>query len=155
MKCGKFRTKNQLQAGMRHTQKYQSNRVKTKQENNDKYEQRVTCSKSSIVVALCLLTAEKWMWKKNCWFLSEIASEKSAVKVVADGVHTAKSSKQNHLWGQKRERLALMTADVWVWWWVYNSTIQRVQPDRGHRCGVSATRGTTAGGLYKSTVQND
>jgi hypothetical protein len=27
-KCGKFGTKNQLQAGMRHTQKYQSNRVK-------------------------------------------------------------------------------------------------------------------------------
>jgi hypothetical protein len=43
-KCGKFETKNQLQAGMRHSQKYQSNRVKNCAKNNDKYEQRRTQS---------------------------------------------------------------------------------------------------------------
>jgi hypothetical protein len=49
MKCAMFGTKNQLQAGMQHTQKYHSNRVKTiglktAEENNDKYEQRRTQS---------------------------------------------------------------------------------------------------------------
>jgi hypothetical protein len=49
---------------------------------------------SSVVVALCLLPAEKLNVKKNCLFLNKIASEKK-VKVVADGVYTAKSSKRN------------------------------------------------------------
>jgi hypothetical protein len=51
---------------------------------------------SSLVVALCLLLAEKLIVKRNCLFLNEIASEKK-VKVVADGVYTAKSSKQNQV----------------------------------------------------------
>ncbi len=59
------------------------------------------------------------------------------MKVVADGVHTAKSSKQNHLRGQKRERLALMAAEVWDEGecTIVQCTIQRVQPDPGHHCG--------------------
>jgi hypothetical protein len=40
--------------------------LKTVQKNINKYEQRVTCSESSIVVALCLLPAEKLNVKRNC-----------------------------------------------------------------------------------------
>jgi hypothetical protein len=43
--------------------------------------------------------------KRNC-------KQKSAVKVVANGVHTAKLETENHLRRRKRERLALMAADV-------------------------------------------
>ncbi len=101
----------------------------------------MTCSKSSIVVALCLLpTGKKLIFGKNCWFLNEIASEKGAVKDVANGVHTAKLETKNHLWRQKRERLALMAADMWVW--VYNSTVYN-------------TKGTTWSGspLWKQAQQ--
>jgi hypothetical protein len=49
---------------------------KTAQKNNGKYEQPVTCSKSSVVVALCLLPAEKTNVERNCSFLNQIASEK-------------------------------------------------------------------------------
>jgi hypothetical protein len=38
--------------------------------------------------------------------------QKSAVKVVANGVHTAKLETESHLRRQKRERLALMAADL-------------------------------------------
>jgi hypothetical protein len=37
---------------------------------------------------------------------------KNAVKVVADGVHTAKLETENHLQRRKRERLVLKAADV-------------------------------------------
>jgi hypothetical protein len=43
--------------------------------------------------------------KQNC-------KRKSTVKVVANGVYTAKSSKQNHLQRQKRELQKLMAADM-------------------------------------------
>jgi hypothetical protein len=43
--------------------------------------------------------------KQNC-------KQKSAVKVVANEVHTAKLETENHLRRRKRERLALMAADV-------------------------------------------
>jgi hypothetical protein len=36
----------------------------------------------------------------------------NAVNIVADGVHTAKLETENHLRRRKRERLALMAADV-------------------------------------------
>ncbi len=45
--------------------------------------------------------------------------QKSAVKVVANGVHTAKLETKSHLRRRKREQLALMTADVRVR--VYNT----------------------------------
>jgi hypothetical protein len=38
--------------------------------------------------------------------------KKNALKVVADGVHTAKLETENHLRRRKREQLALMAADV-------------------------------------------
>jgi hypothetical protein len=38
--------------------------------------------------------------------------QKSAVKVVANGVHTAKLETESHLQRQKGERLALMAANV-------------------------------------------
>jgi hypothetical protein len=38
--------------------------------------------------------------------------QKSAVKVVANGVYTAKLETESHLLRQKRERLALMAANV-------------------------------------------
>jgi hypothetical protein len=66
---------------------------------------------------LRLLTAEKIECEKKLLISkrkNEIARKKSAVKVVADGVYTAKSSKQNLLRRQKREQLALMAADVRV-----------------------------------------
>jgi hypothetical protein len=40
--------------------------LKTAQNNNDKYKQRVTCLKSSSVVALCLLPEEQLNVKRNC-----------------------------------------------------------------------------------------
>jgi hypothetical protein len=60
------------------------------------------------VVAPCLLPTGKYkllISKRNC-------KQKNAVKVVADGVHTAKLETENHLRMQNRERLALMAADV-------------------------------------------
>jgi hypothetical protein len=43
--------------------------------------------------------------KQNCM-------RENAVKVVADGAHTAKLETENHLRRRKRERLALMAAEV-------------------------------------------
>jgi hypothetical protein len=45
------------------------------------------------------------IFKQNC-------KRKSAVKVVANGVHTVKHETESHLRRRKRERLALMAADV-------------------------------------------
>jgi hypothetical protein len=86
--------KKQLQAKMRGTQNIQSNRVvkKTAQENNDKYEQRVTCSESSVVVALLLAYfQQKSIYEKKLLISKRNCKQKSAVKVVADGVYAAKS----------------------------------------------------------------
>ena len=81
-----------------------------------------TCSKSSVVVALRLLPTENWIWKELFDFWTK-SQAKSAVKVVANGVYTAKVKTKNHLRRRERERLALRTADVWVWVCVYNSTV--------------------------------
>jgi hypothetical protein len=51
-------------------------------------------------------------FEKKLLISTQNRKRESAVKVVADEVYTAKSSKQNHLGGQKRERLVLMGADM-------------------------------------------
>jgi hypothetical protein len=48
-------------------------------------------------------------------------------------VHTAELETESHIRRRKKERLALMAADVWECTKV-QCTIQRVQPDRGHHC---------------------
>jgi hypothetical protein len=68
-------------------------------------------SKSSVVVALCLLPTERMNFWKSWWFLSKIASEKCFESCSRWSVH-CKIWKQNHLWRRKREQLALMAADV-------------------------------------------
>jgi hypothetical protein len=115
-KCGKFGTeKNQLRARMLHTQNYQSNRVENCTKEYDKYEQRVA--------ALCLLPAQKMNVKRNCWFLNEITCEKVLWKLLPMECTLQNLQKQNHLRRRKREQLALMAADVWMWGWVYNITV--------------------------------
>jgi hypothetical protein len=90
--------------------------------------------------SFCRLPTERTkLRKKGWWFLSEIESEK-CFGSCADGVHTAKLETENHLRRRKRERMALMAADVWVW--VYKSTVYN-------------TKGTTWSGspLWKQALQ--
>jgi hypothetical protein len=75
--------------------------------------------------------------KRNCKW-------ESAVKVVANGVHTAKLATESHLRRRKRKRLALIAADVCECTKV-QCTIQRVQPDRGHHCGSKHKRYDSTG----------
>jgi hypothetical protein len=49
---------------------------------------------------------------KTVDFYMKSQAKKSAMKVVANGVHTAKLETESHLRRRKRERLALMNADV-------------------------------------------
>jgi hypothetical protein len=65
-KCGKFRTGQKSIVGwdVTQTKNVRAIGLKTAQENNDKYQQRVMCS--SVGVALCLLPAEKLNVKRNC-----------------------------------------------------------------------------------------
>ncbi len=88
-----------------------------------------------------LLTSNrKNEFERNCWFINEIASKKCC-ESYRWSVH-CKISKQNHLRRWKRDRLVLMAADVWVWEWVYNSTVYN-------------TKGTTWSGspLWKQAQQ--
>ncbi len=83
-----------------------------------------------------LLTSNRKIWVLGKLLISKWNhKQKRAVEVVANGVHTAKLKTESHLRRRKREGLALMAADVWVWCKKVQYTIQRVQPDRGHLCG--------------------
>jgi hypothetical protein len=70
--------------------------------------------KSSVEVALCLLPTGK----KSEFFCEKLLISKqnrkreSAVKVVANGRHTAKLETESHLRRGERKRLALIAADV-------------------------------------------
>ncbi len=69
-----------------------------------------------------LLTSNRKIWVLGKLLIYKLnRKQKSAVKVVANGVHTAKLETESHLRRRKRERLALMTADVRVR--VYKSTV--------------------------------
>ncbi len=50
-------------------------------------------------------------WEKLSIFKRN-RKQKSAVKVVANGVHSAKNETESHLQRRNRERLALMAADM-------------------------------------------
>jgi hypothetical protein len=56
-----------------------------------------------------LLTSNR---KKKLLISKQNRKLANAVKVVADGVHTAKLETENNLQRRKRERLALMAANV-------------------------------------------
>jgi hypothetical protein len=64
------------------------------------------------VVALCLLPTGKYEFFGKQLISKRNRKQKSAVKVEANGVHTAKLETESHLQRRKRKRLALMTADV-------------------------------------------
>ncbi len=86
-----------------------------------------------------LPTSNRKMWVLGKLLISKWnRKQKSAVKVVANGVHTAKLETESHLRRRKRERLALMVADVWV----YKGTVYN-------------TKGTTWSGspLWKQAQQ--
>jgi hypothetical protein len=107
-KCGKFGTKKiSCRLDPTHTKKTEQ------KENSDKYEQwgsdvfKVECCGSSLVTF-----SRKSECEKKLLISKRNRKQKSAVKVVADGVYTAKSSKKNHLQGRKREQLALMAVYV-------------------------------------------
>jgi hypothetical protein len=70
------------------------------------------CSKLSVVVALCLLPTGKYEFLGKLLISKHNRKQKSAVKAVANGVHTAKLDTGIHLRRRKRERLAMMAADV-------------------------------------------
>ncbi len=74
-----------------------ANRVETVQTNNEKTKQRVTCSKSSVVVAPCLLPTGKYEFWEKLLISKRNRKQKGAVKVVANGVHTAKLETESHL----------------------------------------------------------
>ncbi len=75
---------------------------------------KVECCGSS------LLTSNRKIWVLGKLLISKWnRKQESAVKVVANRVHTAKLETVSHLWRRKRERLVLMAADVWV----YKSTV--------------------------------
>ncbi len=62
----------------------------------------------------------------NVDFLEKLQANKCCESCSRWSVH-CKISKQNHLWRRKREWLALMAANVWVWGWVYNSTVYNIK----------------------------
>jgi hypothetical protein len=118
-RCGKFGTEQKITRLECDTHKnVRSNRVKQCNEQRENWEQWKTCSKSSVVVALCLLPTEKWIWK-NCWFLNVIVSKKCCESCSQWSVHCKTWNKKSLMKAGERERQALMTADVWV----YNSTV--------------------------------
>jgi hypothetical protein len=60
------------------------------------------CSKSSVVVALCLFPTER-INSERLLISKQNRKQKSAVNVVANGVYTAKLETKNHLQRRKRE----------------------------------------------------
>ncbi len=108
----------------------------TAQITTKKYEQRVTCSKWGVVVALCLLPIENTEFGKKLMISKWKLQAKSAVKVVANEEYTAKFENKITYEGEGESD--------WHWWLptcecegectIVQCTIQRVQPDRGHHC---------------------
>ncbi len=147
---------------MWHTQKMQEQTgLNCANEQRENWEQRKTCSKSSVVVALCLLPTENWN-EKNCWFLNEIASEKCCESCSRWSVH-CKNLKQKSL--TKGGERATSAEDCWRVSVGVSVQQYSVQCKGYNLIGVttveaSETRGTTAlvyclisSSLYTGTVQ--
>ncbi len=100
------------------------------------------------MVALCSLPTEKMNLEKTVDFLTK-SQAKSDVKVVANGVYTAKLETKNHIRRRKRERLAvwLLTCECGCECITVQCTMQRVQPDRGHHCGSKCNKRYDSTGL--------
>ena len=81
------------------------------QTNNKKTKSNKNVFKLERCGSSLLTSNRKGIWKKLL-ISKRNRKQKSAVEVVANGVHTAKLETESHLRRRKREQLALMAADM-------------------------------------------
>jgi phenylpyruvate tautomerase PptA (4-oxalocrotonate tautomerase family) len=79
-----------------------ANRIKLCKRTTRKLRATKMCSKSSIVVAICLLPTENWIWRKLL-ISKRNRKQKNAVKVVANAVLRQNLEQKNHLRRLERE----------------------------------------------------
>jgi hypothetical protein len=119
-RCGKFGTEQKSLECDTH-KNVRANRVKVCKQTTKK----LRATNYLFKVEHCgssLLTSNRKIWGLGKLLISKWNhKQKSAVEVVANGVHTAKLETESQLRRRKREWLALIAADVWVW--VYKSTV--------------------------------